>query len=176
MISLQTGGVVTDGMPTSTHHGTPLTFLGASVLCHGCKTVGHIAPKGPRWPHSMHGKEQALDGDICICKCVPPPVMIASQHDSYQSFETHELSDMGHAGGGALSMTVQYRGNYDERVRVLNESGQPIPSIPYHIKTSTGAVYKGLTDVSGYCPRVYTDDVSKLDIAIGMQALERWDA
>lgn len=102
--------------------------------------------------------------------------MIASQHDSYQSFETHELSDMGHAGGGALSMTVQYRGNYDERVRVLNESGQPIPSIPYHIKTSTGAVYKGLTDVSGYCPRVYTDDVSKLDIAIGMQALERWDA
>lgn len=169
------GGVVTEGIPNCTHHGTPLTFVGAQVFCHGCKTVGHIAPKGPRWPDTMHGKEQALDGDICICQCVPPPVMIASQHDSFHTFESHNLADMGYAASGA-SMTQHYRGSYHERVRVLNESGQPMPSIPYHIKTATGAVFKGLTDVSGCCPRVYTDDVAKLDIAIGMKALDRWEA
>lgn len=98
-----------------------------------------------------------------------------TQHDSFHTFESHNLADMGYAASGA-SMTQHYRGSYDERVRVLNESGQPMPSIPYHIKTATGAVFKGLTDVSGCCPRVYTDDVAKLDIAIGMKALDRWEA
>lgn len=168
------GGVVTEGVESCTHHGTPLTYIGAQVYCHGCKTVGYIAPKGPRWPDLMHGKQQALDGDICVCKCQPSPVMIASQHDSFHSFESHELGNMGYTETGA-SMTQQYRGSYDERVRVIDAHGRPIPSIPYHIRAAGGAVYKGLTDLSGYCPRVYTDNVSRLDIAIGMQALERWD-
>ena len=30
------------------------------------------------------GKEQALEGDICLCKCDPAPVMIASQNRSFQ--------------------------------------------------------------------------------------------
>ncbi|MBY4712645.1 MULTISPECIES: PAAR domain-containing protein [Burkholderia cepacia complex] len=72
------GGVVIEGVENCTHHGTALTYVGAQVYCHGCKSVGHIAPKGPRWPDLMHGKQQALDGDICVCKCQPSPVMIAA--------------------------------------------------------------------------------------------------
>jgi hypothetical protein len=47
----------------------------------------------------------ALDGDICICKCEPPPRLIASRYDMYESFEAHELEREGLApdGGFALS-------------------------------------------------------------------------
>jgi len=101
--------------------------------------------------------------------------MIASQTSAFHSFESYGSPDTGHASFGK-SLTDAYRGSFDEQVRVLDAQGSPIVGIPYHIKTADGAIYKGLTDVSGYCPRVYTDDVSRLDIAIGMQALERWES
>ncbi|WP_152608011.1 PAAR domain-containing protein [Burkholderia sp. A9] len=169
-----TGGIVIEGVDSCTHHGTALTFVGAQVVCNACESTGVIAAQGPRWPDHMMGKEQALDGDLCLCKCHPPPVMIASQTDSFHSFESHNLAEMGYGPSGQ-SLTEEYRGNCDERVRVLDGNNQPVCSSPYHIRTSAGAVYKGLTDSQGYCPRVYTKDVSKLDIAVGLQALERWE-
>jgi uncharacterized Zn-binding protein involved in type VI secretion len=169
------GGVVTEGVDNCTHHGTPITFIGAKVWCNGCKSEGFIASRGPHRNATMHGKQQALDGDICVCKCSPPPVMLASQDSAWHSFEAHELAGMG-CDARAQSMTSEYRGAYDERVRILDDRQRPIASAPYHIRTATGAVYKGLTDASGYCPRVYTDNVARLDIAVGMKALERWEA
>lgn len=169
------GGVVLEGVENCMHYGTPLTYIGAKVYCNGCKTTGVIVPKGPRWRDSMHGKEQALDGDLCVCKCTPSPIMLASQQDSFQSFDSHQLAAQSFTGNGS-AMTGDYRGVYDERVRVIDANGRPVASTPYHIRTASGAVYKGLTDSSGYCPRVYTDDAAQLDIAIGMRALERWSA
>ncbi|WP_157661798.1 PAAR domain-containing protein [Burkholderia ubonensis] len=169
------GGVVIEGIPNCTHHGMEITFVGARVECRGCNSTGFIVAQGPRWPHTMMGKEQALDGDICSCKCTPPPVMIASQTTAFHTFESYGSPDTGHSSLVG-SLTDGYRGAFDERVRVLDAQGNPIVGIPYHIKTAGGAIYKGLTDVSGYCPRVYTDDISRLDIAVGIQALERWES
>lgn len=94
------GGTVIEGEESCTHHGTPLTFVGARVVCPACQSTGFIVAKGPRWPDSMMGKEQALEGDLCVCKCDPSPVMIASQHDSSQSFESHHLAQMGYGPSG----------------------------------------------------------------------------
>jgi uncharacterized Zn-binding protein involved in type VI secretion len=93
-------GTVIEGIPLTTHHGTELTFLGAQVTCPACHSVGRIVQKGPRWPGSMMGKEPALEGDICVCKCDSPPVMIASQSDMYESFESHQLASMGYGPAG----------------------------------------------------------------------------
>lgn len=41
------GGVVTEGIDSCTHHGTPITFIGAKVWCNGCKSEGVIGWKGP---------------------------------------------------------------------------------------------------------------------------------
>lgn len=169
------GGVVTQGVENCNDHGVPITYIGAEVWCNGCKTVGHIGSRGPHRQATMHGKQQALDGDICICNCHPPPVLRASQDHASHSFDTGELAAMGYDAYGA-PLPVKPTGDYDERVRVLDANRRPIAGIPYHIRTATGAVHKGLTDASGYCPRVYTNDVSRLDIAIGMKALERWSA
>jgi len=99
--------------------------------------------------------------------------MKASQTDSFQTFEPHQLREMGFGPTG-VPIANEDRGQFDEQVRVVDENGQPIGGIPYHIKTSSGATHKGLTDMNGYCPRVYTKDEQQLDIAIGMRALERW--
>lgn len=168
------GGVVIDGVENSTHYDTALTFVGARVVCNACRSTGVIAAKGPRWPDHLMGKEQALDGDLCLCKCHPSPVMLSSQTESFHSFESHDLAAMGYGASGEPP-TEEDRGNYDERVRVLDRNGQPVCSTPYHIRTASGAIYKGLTDSHGYCPRVYTDDASRLDIAVGLEALGRWE-
>jgi uncharacterized Zn-binding protein involved in type VI secretion len=167
------GGVVIEGIDNWTHHGTPMTFIGAKVRCNGCKSEGVIGWKGPHRTATMMGTQQALDGDICICKCTPPPVMLASQDSAWHSFTPEEWAAMD-GGASGTSMTSEYRRAYDERVRILDSNNYPLTSVPYHIRTASGGVYKGLTDASGYCPRVHTDDVSRLDIAIGMKALERW--
>jgi uncharacterized Zn-binding protein involved in type VI secretion len=168
-----TGGVVAEGIDSCFHHGTQLTYVGALVICSACGSPGRIAAQGPRWPDSMMGKEVALEGDLCLCKCHPTPIMIASQNDTFQSFESHDLKEMG-LGSTGNALVDQYKGAFDERVRILDKEGRPICGIPYHIKTASGAIYKGLSDLSGYCPRVYTKDAQQLNIAVGMKALERW--
>jgi len=95
------GGVVVEGMPFMLHHGTPVAFIGAQVTCPACKSVGYIAPRGPHLPDDLMGKHAALDGDICVCKCNPPPVMISSQDDMFQFFTAEDLSAQGYGPTGA---------------------------------------------------------------------------
>ena len=95
------GGTTIEGIPSCTHHGTELTFLGARVVCPACGTTGRIIPKGPRWTDNLMGKKAALDGDLCACKCDPPPLMLASQNTMFQDFEVCHLADMGFAPNGA---------------------------------------------------------------------------
>jgi uncharacterized Zn-binding protein involved in type VI secretion len=94
------GGLIIEGVASCTHDGTALTFIGARVACPICQSTGAIVATGPRWPDQMMGKEQALDGDLCLCKCDPPPVMIASQTHSFHSFESHNPADMGYGAAG----------------------------------------------------------------------------
>jgi len=100
--------------------------------------------------------------------------MLASQDTAFQEFTARELAQMGLSPAGNPLPSCR-RESYDEQVRVVDSAGNPISGVPYHIRSSTGATYKGLTDSQGYCPRVYTDNPQQLDIAVGIQALERWE-
>lgn len=167
------GGVVIEGTNNIRHHGIQLGFLGAQVYCNGCQSVGLIVQRGPRWPGSLMGKLAALEGDICMCKCHPAPVLLASQNDMSQSFETHELASMGYASDGNPPPANALK-NFDERIRVVDEKGSPLCGVPYHVKVPAGATYRGLTDSEGFCPRVFTDEEQHLQVAIGIRALQRW--
>ncbi|WP_233828874.1 PAAR domain-containing protein [Paraburkholderia sp. ZP32-5] len=168
------GGIVTQGIENCTDHGVPMTYIGAEIWCNGCGSVGHIGPQGPRHHAVMYGKQQALDGDICLCRCVPPPLIRASQSHSSHSFDAHELPAMRYDTHGQARL-AEPTGDFDERVRVVDANRLPISGAPYHIRTASGAIYKGLTDSLGYCPRIYTDSAARLDVAIGIRALERWE-
>ncbi|WLE59262.1 PAAR domain-containing protein [Burkholderia plantarii] len=71
------GGVITEGIDGTDHTGRAIAFIGAAVACPACSSTGHITAAGQRWPMSMFGRDIALDGDVCVCKCAPPPRMIA---------------------------------------------------------------------------------------------------
>ena len=169
------GGVVVEGIPFMTHHGTELTFVGAKVSCPACGTTGRIIPRGPRWPDDLMGKHAALDGDLCLCRCHPTPTMVATQSDMFESFEPQRLVEMGFSSDGNPLEQVAAR-NFDEQVRVLDLEGRPLSNVPYHIKTRSGAIYKGLTDSQGHCQRIHTENAEDMEVAIGYRALERWNS
>ncbi len=60
------GGVVIEDIDSCTHHGTPMTFIGARVWCSGCQSTGVIGWKGPHQIATMMGKQEALDGDLQV--------------------------------------------------------------------------------------------------------------
>jgi uncharacterized Zn-binding protein involved in type VI secretion len=71
-----------------------------------------------------------------------------------------------------ISLSAPMR--FDEQIRIVDEEGTPLAHVPYFIKDQSGRVYKGLSDESGYCPRVYTEKEEVLEVLVGVSALERW--
>lgn len=158
------GGTVVEGVPNTTHHGTELTFVGAQVTCPACKSVGRIVPKGPRWPGSMMGKEPALEGDICVCKCDPPPVMIASQSTMYESFESHQLSSMGFGSSG---QPLEHEAKtHDQHFRIINSDGEPVEGLPYLLKSADGKTVQGTTLANGKTELVSANDAHEVEFLL----------
>ncbi|SAL63246.1 PAAR repeat-containing protein [Caballeronia humi] len=94
------GATVIEGMSDVTHHGVPLSFVGAKIFCPACKSDGVIVAQGPRLPDDWMGNPSALDNDLGVCACRPVPVLIASQNDMSMSFDVHELARMGFSAAG----------------------------------------------------------------------------
>lgn len=66
-------GKVLTGLSTSTWHGIPNAFDGDAVECPKCRSVGQIRVVGSRVSSvGSHGRQRALSGDLCLCKCNPP--------------------------------------------------------------------------------------------------------
>ena len=103
-------GVVLEGDETTTNAGRPLAYQGAAIYCPACKSQGRIVRDGPHLPMSfLAGKQVALDNDLCVCKCDPPPRLIASRQDMSMSFESHVLAQMGYAPDGTRLPAEQWR-------------------------------------------------------------------
>lgn len=93
------GGVILEGV-AAFNEDEALAFHGAKIWCPACKSEGTLCNDGPRWPTSFDDKEVGVENDLCICKCNPPPRLIASQDGMFMVFEQHELSSMGYHPDG----------------------------------------------------------------------------
>ncbi|WP_322069901.1 PAAR domain-containing protein [Paraburkholderia bannensis] len=50
------------------------------ISCPACNSTGKIQCDGTRIPVTgPDGRRVALSDDLCICKCSPPPKLVASQ-------------------------------------------------------------------------------------------------
>ncbi len=87
------GGEVISGMARTSFSGQMIAREGDRVACPACGTEGFIALTGPHLHEEWGGKQAALEGDLCICKCDPPPELIACQWSKSQVFETQPQRD-----------------------------------------------------------------------------------
>nr|WP_164468527.1 PAAR domain-containing protein [Robbsia andropogonis] len=91
--STTNGGHVLEGHSTMKINERQLAFHGATVACPKCRTTGHIGAVGPYLPKTNpSGKQVALEGDVCLCNCNPPPRLIASQQLMSMTIEGEGLA------------------------------------------------------------------------------------
>ncbi len=82
------GGIVqrhTGGGKSFIWHNRLASNIGDKVNCPACGSIGVIQAAGMRRPFDNHKDIPALDGDLCICKCNPPPVLKNSQTSFMQN-------------------------------------------------------------------------------------------
>lgn len=77
--STTAGGKVTSASSHGSINGVRIALEGDTVTCPACKTTGKIVCIGPRIPESWNGKQVALEDDLCLCGCGPPPKLQPSQ-------------------------------------------------------------------------------------------------
>jgi len=146
------GRVVTEGLAGFTMDDKLAAFDTASVWCPVCKVEGQIAIVGPRRPFTLpNNREIAMEGDLCLCQCTPPPRLLASQDVAWMQFENDELARMGYAENGLI------RSAYDEQFTLRDHhTGQPLAHKSYRITSASGQIIQGITDANGTTQRVTT--------------------
>lgn len=181
------GGEVLEGIADCIIMGKRMTFLGAKVFCPACKTTGEIVGIGPRHPNDWMGKGEALDGDLCICKCKPAPVMLASTRHSSHIFTNSELAAMGFDAFGrplarvtaraadkavavtpteatpADELTVQF----DEQVQLRAIAAPSLAGMRYAIRMPDGTVQRGEIPADGTLPRIPSHGEGSYSISWG---------
>ena len=144
------GAFVTEGEPTTTHHGTPLAFIGAAIYCPTCKSAGIIVASGPRLSVSFRGKQAALDNDLGMCKCNPTPRLIASQSTMSQSLDENALATQGYTPTG-----VPFLRHHDEQITLRDRSTRrALANVQYRLKDGSSVIASGTTDGNGRIERI----------------------
>lgn len=116
------GGTVLEGAPNHQIYGLAASYEGAQVACPACKTIGYIQKVPPFRSFAMSGRQIALENDLCICKCHPPPKLIASQANASMSFEADELKRMGLDGLGIPRAAPDARNKLTDGVSTADEN------------------------------------------------------
>lgn len=86
------GGTVVSGWHRGSIFGQDLAREGDQVKCPECDSTGTIICVGPRLSEEWEGRKPALDGDLCKCKCDPPPKLIANQTIRCQTIENSGIA------------------------------------------------------------------------------------
>lgn len=137
------GGVVTEGIATTSVMGQQLTHVGASVMCPACGSVGHVVAVGPRFPDGWMGQKVALEGDKVSCGCYPMPTMLPSQSVMFEQYDGEGLSSMGFAATDVVALT---KADPEHWVRFkLNEQGN-CEGLRCTAHFADGSVEEGVVD------------------------------
>jgi hypothetical protein len=150
-------------------HGKIASHIGDKVICPACGSVGVIEALGPRLSFDNHKYIPALHGDLCICKCSPPPVLVHSQELMYQnvsgSFGTPEILKYVSALTGLAAC------KFNVSIQLVDKENVPHRRKAYFAVTDSGEMFEGTTDVDGYTTPIYTESQEN----ISFHLLENYD-
>jgi uncharacterized Zn-binding protein involved in type VI secretion len=81
------GGTVKTVTSFMSLNGVPYALEGDLIDCPSCGNQGIIKCVPPRLDATCNGKQYALEQDLCICGCSPPPQLIANQSHNCQCID-----------------------------------------------------------------------------------------
>lgn len=129
----------------------PVALIGGSVFCKACKSTGIIAKAGGMRRINFM-TEIALDGDVCVCNCHPPPPIKA----------TIALTAWHEDEGEAIPAEPPRTFNQHFQI-VHEETGKPLKNHDYRI-LHNGEIIEGTTDEDGLTKIVYFNSASNIEI------------
>lgn len=121
----------------------------------------------PQIPERVNNKEIALSDELCICRCSPPPKLIAEQTAKCQIILVVNDESTGQAQAQEVTTPAHL---YDEQPQLV---GPPIEGVPYFIATLDGRTFSGRTGPGGLLPRVTTEGEGEYHVYWGDEGLHR---
>lgn len=146
------GGVVKTASTKSKVNGLLLAIEGDLVDCPACHTQGVIQVVPPRLPDRSNGKEYALSDDLCICKCHPPPKLIASQQFKCQTLAVASAESAEETAARTVSAGME---DLLPMRFVDLATGTPYANRPFRLEMRDKSIVTGTTDADG-CTRLLT--------------------
>ncbi|UYZ89111.1 PAAR domain-containing protein [Moraxella bovis] len=130
-------------------YGKEQSYIGDDVWCPACQSMGKIIPDQDRLSTKVNGRMPALNDDLCLCKCNPPPKLVHSQTSFKEVIENNSNRTINNE---ALIQKDNFiiDDNYQLQFQCIDSvSGFPIFGIYYIAVSNTGTILKGLTDKCG---------------------------
>ena len=149
------GGKVTSGSRFRTINEVPVAVAGDTCWCPACLAEGVIVPDGPRLDETVDGRLVALHDDLCVCKCNPPPRLVAAQSFMCQSIDSDWYAGKLAAAGETAALANAAAMEASETdvlplVLIDPDTLEPLESGSYRLGLPSGAVEdlldKGRTD------------------------------
>jgi len=143
------GGTVKTATSFMSFNGVNYAVDGDLIDCPVCGKQGVIKCVPPRLPAAYKGKQYALEHDLCICACSPPPRLLANQRHNCQVIQ--DADGMGDALEAVASQTPASAGR-EKAVPlqlIRNWNDEPFRNRHYILELP-GRKIEGVTDSDGF--------------------------
>lgn len=146
------GAEITSSLSAIRHMNIFVVVEGSPVYCPVCKTNGVVKCIGPRLPNKDMGLHRAVSGDICVCRCNPPPVFPDARGKFGMTFDTDGEYCL-HLSSGVTSSITTWAQNSERpaglQILIRNsDTGETLKNRSY-IANINGIKYTGTTDDNG---------------------------
>jgi len=146
-----------------------IAFIGDDAYCPKCKSTGSITygvniRKGGRMLDLVNGgRDQAVGGDIVLCKCPQHPRVVAHYARSCEYIDS---------GGNSFSTSwspyaTTRSANYDEQFTLRDGKGRALAETYYTVRMPDGRLIHGTTDSAGRTARHATDGAQNTAVYLG---------
>jgi len=147
------GGTVIAASSHGSINGARIALENDPIFCKACKSAGHILCVGPRIPETWVGKQVALEDDLCVCGCAPPPKLIANQTMRYQTIGDAAVATYAeHSATRSATEAAPIAAveGYDLHFKLTDQtSGLALSDRHYIIELANGTRLEGRTDGEG---------------------------
>lgn len=154
------GGWVVGASAETRIDGVTMAREGDLVRCPACNTTAPIICAGSRSESSWDGRQGALSGDLCACRCRPFPSLLHSQesmrnisYDEPARDSVDSRMQPADAGRGTFVMATALSHSHDQCFCFVDQHGKALAGARYVLRPSTGSSSSGAITPSGHTAR-----------------------